>query len=68
MATLDNVNLFAPKDPKTGKTYELFDAEAIKQKQEQQKQQRDEAARVLAEELEAGNIKKAYEEGLPSCP
>ena len=68
MATLNNVNLFAPKDPKTGKTYELFDAEAIKQKQEQQKQQRDEAARVLAEELEAGNIKKAYEEGFTQLP
>ena len=68
MATLDNVNLFAPKDPETGKTYELFDAEAIKQKQQQQKQQRDEAARVLAEELEAGNIKKAYEEGFTQLP
>jgi hypothetical protein len=68
MATLDNVNLFAPKDPDTGKTYELFDAEAIKQKQQQQKQQRDEAARVLAEELEAGNIKKAYEEGFTQLP
>tara|TARA_R100000654_G_scaffold31658_1_gene56595 strand:+ start:368 stop:2794 length:2427 start_codon:yes stop_codon:yes gene_type:complete len=68
MATLDNVNLFAPKDPETGKTYELFDAEAIKQKQRQQKQQRDKAARVLAEELEAGNIKKAYEEGFTQLP
>ena len=68
MATLNNVNLFAPKDPETGKTYELFDAAAIKQKQEQQKQQRDEAARVLAEELEAGNIKKAYEEGFTQLP
>jgi len=68
MATLNNVNLFAPKDPKTGKTYELFDAEAIKQKQRQQKEQRDEAAKVLAEELEAGNIKKAYEEGFTQLP
>ena len=68
MATLNNVNLFAPKDPETGKTYELFDAEAIKQKQRQQKAQRDEAAKILAEELEAGNIKKSYEEGFTQLP
>ena len=58
MATLNNVNLFAPKDPETGKTYELFDADAIKQKQEQSKAKYDAIGRQLAE----GNIEEAYED------
>ena len=68
MATLNNVNIFAPKDPETGKTYELFDADAIKQKQRQQKEQRDKAAKILAEELKAKNVRKAYEEGFTQLP
>jgi hypothetical protein len=39
MATIDETNIFAPKDPNTGKTYQLFDADAIKQKQIQSKEQ-----------------------------
>ena len=58
MATLNNVNLFAPKDPETGKTYELFDADAIKQKQEQSKAKYDAIGQQLAE----GNIEEAYED------
>lgn len=57
MATLDNVNLFAPKDPKTGKTYQLFDTEAIKQKQEQSKQNYE----LIRQQISDGNIEQAYE-------
>ena len=39
MATIDETNIFAPKDPDTGQTYQLFNADAIKQKQVQSKEQ-----------------------------
>ena len=39
MATIDETNIFAPKDPDTGQTYQLFNIDAIRQKQAQSKEQ-----------------------------
>ena len=57
MATIDETNIFAPKDPNTGQTYQLFDADAIKQKQIQSKEQYN----LIKEQIKAGNIDQAYE-------
>jgi hypothetical protein len=57
MATIDETNIFAPKDPNTGQTYQLFDADAIKQKQIQSKEQYN----LIKEQIKAGNLDQAYE-------
>jgi len=57
MATLDKVNVFAPKDPKTGKTYQLFNTEAIQQKQEESKKNYE----LIRNQIAEGNIEQAYE-------
>jgi len=57
MATIDETNIFAPQDPDTGQTYQLFDADAIKQKQVQSKEQYN----LIKEQIKAGNLDQAYE-------
>ncbi len=57
MATIDETNIFAPKDPDTGQTYQLFNIDAIKQKQAQTKEQYN----TVKEEIKAGNLDQAYE-------
>ena len=57
MATIDEANIFAPQDPDTGQTYQLFDADAIKQKQVQSKEQYN----LIKEQIKAGNLDQAYE-------
>ena len=57
MATIDETNIFAPKDPDTGQTYQLFNADAIKQKQVQSKEQYN----LIKEQIKAGNLDQAYE-------
>jgi hypothetical protein len=57
MATIDETNIFAPQDPDTGQTYQLFNVDAIKQKQAQNKEQ----FNTIKEEIKAGNLDQAYE-------
>ena len=57
MVTIDETNIFAPQDPDTGQTYQLFDADAIKQKQVQSKEQYN----LIKEQIKAGNLDQAYE-------
>ena len=57
MATIDETNIFAPQDPDTGQTYQLFNVDAIKQKQAQTKEQYN----TVKEEIKAGNLDQAYE-------
>lgn len=57
MATIDETNIFAPQDPDTGQTYQLFNADAIKQKQVQSKEQYN----LIKEQIKAGNLDQAYE-------
>jgi hypothetical protein len=57
MATIDETNIFAPQDPDTGQTYQLFNADAIKQKQVQSKEQYN----LIKDQIKAGNLDQAYE-------
>ena len=57
MATIDETNIFAPQDPDTGQTYQLFNADAIKQKQVQSQEQYN----LIKEQIKAGNLDQAYE-------
>jgi len=57
MAIIDETNIFAPKDPDTGQTYQLFNADAIKQKQVQSKEQYN----LIKDQIKAGNLDQAYE-------
>ena len=57
MATIDETNIFAPQDPDTGQTYQLFNVDAIKQKQAQTKEQYN----TVKEQIKAGNLDQAYE-------
>ena len=58
MATIDETNIFAPKDPDTGQTYQLFNIDAIRQKQAQSKEQ----FNTIKKQIKAGNIDQAYED------
>ena len=57
MATIDETNIFAPQDPDTGQTYQLFNADAIKQKQVHSKEQYN----LIKDQIKAGNLDQAYE-------